>query len=116
AFSVAHVVYPALFLDETGMPVERSVLDVLRHFGYRRLEASPAEFNLKLLRAERAAGEAGLVVAVRVARPGHAGTAPAGDRRAGAGGHGGESPLLLALRPVGRGRQPPAVRARLQPR
>jgi hypothetical protein len=64
AYTVAHVVYPALFLDETGMPQERSVLDVLRHFGYRRLEASPAEFNLKLLRAERAAGEVGRVALV----------------------------------------------------
>jgi hypothetical protein len=64
AYAVAHAVYADLFLDEAGMPEERTVLDVLRHFGFRGLETSPAEFNLKLVRAERAAREVGRVVLV----------------------------------------------------
>jgi hypothetical protein len=64
AYAVSHAVYPDLFLDEAGMPEERTVLDVLRHFGFRRLETAPAEYNVKLLRAERAAREVGRVVLV----------------------------------------------------
>jgi hypothetical protein len=64
AYAVSYPVYPDLFLDESGMPEERTILDVLRRFGFRRLEAAPAEFNLKLLRAERAAREVGRMVLV----------------------------------------------------
>ena len=64
AYAVSHPVYADLFLDEAGMPEERTILDVLRHFGFRKLETSPAEFNMKLVRAERAAREVGRVVLV----------------------------------------------------
>jgi hypothetical protein len=46
------------------MPEERSVLDVLQRFGLRRLEGAPADFNLKLVRAERAGREVGRVVLI----------------------------------------------------
>jgi hypothetical protein len=64
AYAVAYPVYSDLFLDEAGAPEERTVLDVLQHFGFRRLETGPAEFNLKLVRAERAGRELGRVVLV----------------------------------------------------
>lgn len=63
-FGLCFCVYPDLFLDDTGHPIERTVQDVLQHFGLRRLEASPVEFNLKLVRAERTAREHGKVVLV----------------------------------------------------
>ncbi len=61
---VCHCVYPDLFLDDDGRRRERTVLEVLQHFGLRRLQTSAAEFNLKLVRAERAAREHGRVVLV----------------------------------------------------
>ena len=57
-------VYPELFLDDMGQPREPTVLEILHHFGFRRLETPPSEFNLKLLRAERAALERGRVVLI----------------------------------------------------
>ena len=62
--TVSYYVYPDLFLDEAGQRRERPVLEILHHFGFRRLQTSPAEFNLKLVRAERAAREHGRVVLV----------------------------------------------------
>src|SRR5262245_6582461 len=64
SYGVSHYVYPDLFLDENGQPRERTVLEVLHHFGFRRVQTSPAEFNLKLVRAERTAREHGRVVLV----------------------------------------------------
>jgi hypothetical protein len=61
-YGVSFFVYPDLFLDDTGQRRERTVLDVLHHFGFRRLQTAPAEFNLKLVRAERSAREHGRVV------------------------------------------------------
>ncbi len=61
-YGFSRLVYDDLFLDDTGRPIERTVLDVLHQFGYRRLQTSAAEFNLKLVRAERAARERGKVV------------------------------------------------------
>lgn len=61
---VSYWVAPALFLDDTGQPCERTVVEVLQHFGLRRLQTLASEFNLKLLRAERAAHESGRVVLV----------------------------------------------------
>jgi hypothetical protein len=63
-FGVAYCVYRDLFLDDAGQPIEREVLDVLNHFGFRRLQTSPAEFNLKLVRAERASREHGKVALI----------------------------------------------------
>jgi hypothetical protein len=64
AYGVSHYVYPDLFVDDDGEPRERSVLDVLHQFGFRKLQTSAADFNLKLVRAERAARETGRVVLV----------------------------------------------------
>jgi hypothetical protein len=61
-YAFSRYVSPELFLDETGQPRERTVLDVLHRFGFRGLQTPPAEFNLKLVRAERAARERGRVV------------------------------------------------------
>jgi hypothetical protein len=62
---VIHYIYPEIFLDEAGVRRDRTVLEVLAHFGFRRLQARPGEFNLKLLRAERATREVGQLVVVR---------------------------------------------------
>lgn len=63
-YPVSYFVYPDFFLDEGGQRHERTVLEVLNHFGFRRLQTSAAEFNLKLVRAERTAREQGQVVMV----------------------------------------------------
>ena len=57
-------VYRDLFLDAQGRPVTRTVLDVLRTFGLRGLQASSADYNLRLVKAERQAREIGKVVVV----------------------------------------------------
>src|SRR5262245_63483971 len=57
--SIGHWVHSELFLDETGRSRDRSVADVLQQFGYRRVQTTPAEFNLKLVRAERLARDTG---------------------------------------------------------
>ncbi len=59
---ISRYVYPDLFLDDAGAPIERTVLDVLHQFGFRRLETLSADFNLKLVRAERTARENGKLV------------------------------------------------------
>jgi hypothetical protein len=58
-YAVSHYIWPDLFLDEAGDRVERTVLEVLHHYGFRRVQTSAAEFNLRLVRAERAAREHG---------------------------------------------------------
>jgi hypothetical protein len=62
--SVSHYVYPEVFYDEGGGKRDRTVLEVLIHFGFRKLAAKPSEFNLKLLRAERANRETGKQVLI----------------------------------------------------
>ncbi|HEV3260297.1 MAG TPA: AAA family ATPase [Gemmataceae bacterium] len=64
SYAVSHYVYPDLFLDDAGQRRDRTVLEVLNHFGFRRLQTPASEFNLKLVRAERAAREHGRVVLV----------------------------------------------------
>lgn len=59
SFSMYHIIYNDLFLDDMGNPRELSVADVLRQFGYRAIQTSAGDFNLKLVRAERAARESG---------------------------------------------------------
>jgi hypothetical protein len=63
-YGVCFYIYPDLFLDDTGHRVEKTVLEVLHHFGFRRLQTPAADFNLKLVQAERAAREKGRVVLV----------------------------------------------------
>jgi hypothetical protein len=65
AYTTGHMIYPDMFLDEGGQSRERTVLDVLHYFGYRQLQTSAADFNLKLVRAERTARETGKLVLVR---------------------------------------------------
>jgi hypothetical protein len=57
-------VYRDLFLDETGRPITRSVADVLGQFGLRRLQITAAEFNLRLVKAERQSRETGALLLV----------------------------------------------------
>src|SRR5262249_60246840 len=52
-------------LDEGGSPGERTVADILQHFGIRRLQTVPAEFNLKLVRAERLNRDTGQAVLIQ---------------------------------------------------
>jgi hypothetical protein len=64
AFGFNRYIYPDLFLDDSGQCRERTVLQVLNHFGYRGVQAQPGEFNLKLLRAERLSRERGKLVLI----------------------------------------------------
>src|SRR5262249_53482075 len=63
-YSICFYVCPELFLDDAAQPRERTALEILHHFRLRRLQTAAAEFNVKLLRAERAAHERGQVVLV----------------------------------------------------
>jgi hypothetical protein len=63
-YQVTYVVWHDLFLDDAGHRRERTVGDILNQFGLRRVQTSPAEFNLKLVRGERTAREHGQVVLV----------------------------------------------------
>jgi hypothetical protein len=63
-YQLAYYVWPDLFLDDGGHRRDRTVLDLLHQFGFRRVQTSAAEFNLKLVRAERLARENGQVVLV----------------------------------------------------
>lgn len=58
-------VNPGLFLNENSEPVERSILSVIEYFGLRRLQLPAADYNLRLVRAERLAGSSGTQVWVR---------------------------------------------------
>lgn len=64
SFDVNHYVARGDFVDESGEPRSQTVLQVLERFGYRALQTSPGEFNLRLVKAERAAAEFGQVVMV----------------------------------------------------
>jgi hypothetical protein len=59
------LVEPTLFLDDTGSPVEMTVLDVIEQFGMRRLQTAAADHNLRLVRAERLGASSGTQVWVR---------------------------------------------------
>jgi len=63
-YPIGRCVFADLFLDDDGHPRPRTVLEVLQGFGFRALQTEPAEFNLKLLRAERSTRETGRVVLV----------------------------------------------------
>ena len=54
-----------LFLNEDGDPSESTVLEVLEKLGFRRMQISPSEFNLRLVRAERLSTEAGQQIWLR---------------------------------------------------
>ena len=56
-----------VFFDDTGAPTEVTVLQVLEQFGLRRVQTSPAEFNMRLVRAERLAPASGEQVWVKSA-------------------------------------------------
>lgn len=59
------LVDPDLFLDEQGSPGEFSVQAILEKLGFRRIQQSAADFNLRLVRAERGAAEVGKQVWIR---------------------------------------------------
>ena len=64
SFGIHHIIYNDLFLDDVGNRRERTISDVLRHFGYRPMQISAGDFNLKLVQAERASREIGKQVLV----------------------------------------------------
>jgi hypothetical protein len=57
-------VFRDYFLDQHGHSVSRTVLEVLSMFGLRSLQTGAAEYNLRLVKAERQARETGRVVLV----------------------------------------------------
>lgn len=63
-FNLTRYVYPDLFLDDDGHPRPRTVREILQAFGFRVLQTTAPDFNLKILRAERTARETGKVVLV----------------------------------------------------
>jgi hypothetical protein len=63
-YNVSRVVYSDLFLDDDGNKIERTVEDILHEFGFRKLQTQAGDFNLKLVRAERAAREKGKMMLV----------------------------------------------------
>ncbi len=63
-YNISRYVFPDLFLDEDGRKQDRTVGEILNHFGFRRLQMTAGDFNLKLLRSERQAREGGKLVLV----------------------------------------------------
>lgn len=63
-FVVTHYVGRSVFLDESLEARPRTVLEILMSFGYRGLQIAAAEFNLRLVKAERAMATPGEVVMV----------------------------------------------------
>ena len=59
AFGIHHFVYSDLFIDDAGAPRERTVLEILQYFQLRPIQTNSADFNLKLVRAERLGRETG---------------------------------------------------------
>jgi len=57
-------VFRDLFLDETGVSVPRTVLEILQSFELRSLQTSPADYNLRLVKAERQSRETGTLLLV----------------------------------------------------
>ena len=68
-------VYRDYFLDGQGQPIVRTVFDVLHQFGLRPLQQSAAEYNLRLVKAERQSREVGRLLTI-------AGTVLMGSSRA----------------------------------
>jgi hypothetical protein len=63
-FLITHYVGRSLFLDESLEPRPQTVLVILEKFGYRALQTGATEFNLRLVKAERAAATPGELVMV----------------------------------------------------
>ena len=63
-FRISHSISADTFLDDDEHPISRTTIDVLESIGYRRLQTSPSAFNLRMVKAERAAAEFGSVVFV----------------------------------------------------
>lgn len=57
-------VYRDLFLDEQGSGITCTILDVLLQLGLRPLQTSSAEYNLRLVKAERQSREVGKVMVI----------------------------------------------------
>ncbi len=64
SYGTSFIIHPEYFLDDTGHRRGRTVLEILHRLGLRRLQTTPGDFNLKLVRAERAAREKGQLVLV----------------------------------------------------
>ena len=65
AHPVQWAVEPAIFLDDKGQPIELTVLEVIERFGLRRVQTPAADYNLRLVRAERLGASHGTQVWVR---------------------------------------------------
>lgn len=60
----AFFVFRDLFIDNCGNAVPRKLSQVLSQFGLRRLQTSSADYNLRLVKAERQARQTGTVMLV----------------------------------------------------
>lgn len=69
--SVVHTTWrgvePGYFLDAEGQACERTVLEVLQRLGFRAVQTTAADFNLRLVKAERLAASHGSQVWVKSA-------------------------------------------------
>lgn len=63
-FGTTYPVSRNVFLDESLEPKSRTLVEVLQKFGFRALQTPAADFNLRLVKAERAAAMPGEVVMV----------------------------------------------------
>ena len=63
--TIQWLVDPALFSDDKGAPREMTIVEVLQEFGLRRVQTPAAEYNLRLVRAERLSASYGTQVWVR---------------------------------------------------
>lgn len=64
SYGMSYTVSRDLFLDEQGQAGSRTVIEVLEHFGFRRLQTPTSEFNLRLVKSERLSRDFGKVVLV----------------------------------------------------
>ena len=65
SFGMHHVVYTDLFLDDVGNQRERTIADLLRHFGLRPVQTKSVDYNLKLVKSERVSRKNGTQVVVK---------------------------------------------------
>lgn len=64
SFGIHHNVFNDLFLDDVGNRRERTIADLLRHFGLRPIQTKSVDYNLKLVKSERVSRENGSQVLI----------------------------------------------------
>ena len=64
SFATYHLIYSDLFLDDVGNHRERTIGDILRHFGLRPVQTKSVDYNLKLVKSERVSRSKGTQVLI----------------------------------------------------